>query len=74
MTGVARFLMAAGVVLFLAGAALYLAARLGLPLGRLPGDVSYEGKNVRIFAPITTMIIVSLVLTLVLNIFSRWRR
>lgn len=73
MNGVARLLMIAGALLFLAGVGLYAAAKLGIPIGRLPGDISYEGKNVRVFVPITTMIVVSVVLTIILNLFSRFK-
>ncbi|MCC7364506.1 MAG: DUF2905 domain-containing protein [Dehalococcoidia bacterium] len=39
--------------------------------GRLPGDIRYDGGNVRVFAPITTMIIVSVVLSIALYIARR---
>ena len=39
--------------------------------GNLIGDLSYKGENMRIYFPFTSMLIVSIVLTLILNIFSR---
>jgi hypothetical protein len=42
-----------------------------LDLGTLPGDLLYEGENVRVYVPIATMIILSLVLTLLLNLALR---
>ncbi|MDR1885584.1 MAG: DUF2905 domain-containing protein [Synergistaceae bacterium] len=72
MNAAARMLMTAGIVLFLAGGALYLASKVGLPFGRLPGDISWEGKNFRFFAPITSMIVVSLILTIILNVISKF--
>jgi hypothetical protein len=39
--------------------------------GRLPGDIRYQGQNVRVYIPITSMIILSVVLTLVLALFRR---
>jgi hypothetical protein len=42
-----------------------------LPFGRLPGDIAIEGERGGIYAPIVTMIIVSIVLTVLLNIFLR---
>lgn len=74
MQSVGRSLVLLGLLLVLAGGALLLASRLGIPLGRLPGDLSFRGKHVSVFAPITTMVIVSLVLTLMLNVISRWFR
>lgn len=41
--------------------------------GRLPGDIRWEGERTTVFIPITSMIVVSLVLTLVLSVLSRLR-
>jgi hypothetical protein len=73
-SGLAKALMAAGGLIFLAGLALYACSRLGIsvPFGRLYGDISYSGKNFKVFAPITSMIIVSLLLTIILNLLSRF--
>jgi hypothetical protein len=43
-------------------------------LGRLPGDILIKRENVTIFIPLGTMILVSVVLTLLLNLIARWRR
>jgi hypothetical protein len=43
-------------------------------LGRLPGDILIKRDNVTIFIPLGTMILVSIVLTLLLNLIARWRR
>ena len=40
-------------------------------LGRLPGDIRIENENVRVFVPLGTMLLVSIVLTIVLNLISR---
>lgn len=42
-----------------------------LDLGNLPGDLVYEGDNVQVYAPIGTMIVLSIVLTLLLNLALR---
>jgi len=42
-----------------------------LPFGRLPGDIAIEGERGGIYIPIVTMIIASIVLTVLLNIFLR---
>lgn len=39
--------------------------------GRLPGDIRYEGENTRVFIPITSMLLISVALTLVLNLVRR---
>ncbi len=71
MENISRYLLIGGVILILLGGGFYLAGRLGLPLGRLPGDIHIEGKNGSFYFPIVTSIIVSLVLTVVLNIIIR---
>ena len=57
-----RFLVIAGIVLVAAGLFWPWLARL--PLGRLPGDIAIHRENVHIYFPLTTCILVSVVLTL----------
>lgn len=42
--------------------------------GRLPGDLRIEGERTRVFLPITSMVVVSVVLTVVVNVVARWLR
>ncbi len=63
-------LLALGVLLALVGAAFLFGGKLGL--GRLPGDVRFGGESWGCFVPITTMILLSLLLTIVLNLVARW--
>ena len=51
-----------------------LAGKTGLPLGRLPGDISYRGKNTTFYFPIATSILLSVALSLILYVVSRFRR
>jgi hypothetical protein len=74
MENIARYLMIGGIILFLIGGGVYLAAKLGLPLGRLPGDIRIEGENGSFFFPLTTSILVSVILTIVLNVIVRLLR
>ena len=67
----ARYLMIGGVALFLIGGALYLSAKFGLPLGRLPGDIRIEREGFSFYFPITSTILVSVVLTIVVNVIAR---
>ena len=71
MENIGRTLIIGGIILILLGAGVYLVARLGLPLGRLPGDIHIEGKNGSFYFPIVTSILLSLVLTILLNIILR---
>jgi cytochrome c biogenesis factor len=72
MSGTGRLLMAAGAILLAAGALLYVLGTIFPMLGKLPGDIAVTKKNVTVFFPLTTMIIVSVVLTLILNLIARW--
>ena len=59
-----------GIILFLIGGGVYLAAKFGIPLGRLPGDIRIEGENGSFYFPLTTSVLVSVLLTIVLNLIS----
>lgn len=74
MENLARYIMIGGIILFLIGGGVYLAAKLGLPLGRLPGDIRIEGENGSFYFPLTTSILVSVILTIVLNVIVRMLR
>jgi len=69
-----KALLGLGVLLVIAGAGLLLASRFGVPLGRLPGDVSYRGKNVSVFFPLGTSILLSVVLSAIFYLISRFRK
>lgn len=72
MESLARYLMLGGIILFLIGGGIFLAAKFGLPLGRLPGDIRVEGENGSFYFPLTSSILVSVLLTILLNIISRF--
>lgn len=62
-----KFLIILGLVILAVGLAWPWLGKLGL--GRLPGDIYYEGENVRIYVPLMTGLIVSIVLTLLFRLF-----
>jgi hypothetical protein len=64
-------LVVLGLVLVVLGGLVWLLARTGLPLGRLPGDLRIEGEKLSCYVPIVTMIVLSVVLTIVLNLIVR---
>ncbi len=74
MNDLGRLLIGLGLVLLVAGGLLLLLGRTGIPLGRLPGDISYRGKNVSVYFPLGTSVLVSILLSLVFYLFSRFRR
>jgi uncharacterized protein HemY len=65
-----------GLLLVALGAALLLAARFGLPIGRLPGDIHWRSRsgNTQVYFPIVTCIVLSVLLTLLLWILRGFRR
>jgi hypothetical protein len=74
MTDLGRMLIILGLVLVVAGAVLTIAGRAHLPLGRLPGDIVYRGKNTTVYFPLATSVLVSVVLSIVLYVVGRWRK
>lgn len=67
----ARWLILAGLALVVVGLVLHYAPWLLSWFGRLPGDIRIEGDKGNVFIPITSMVIVSLVLSVILNLFNR---
>lgn len=74
MADLGKALLLLGGIIVVVGAALLLAGKLNLPLGRLPGDIVYRGKNSVFYFPIVTCILVSVVLSLILWLFGRGHR
>ena len=64
-----RVLLVIGVVLVVVGGLAVLGVRL--PFGRLPGDIAITGEHGGVYIPLGTMIVVSLLLTLLFNLFLR---
>ena len=64
-----RILLIVG--LLVAGVGLLLMLGVRLPFGQLPGDIRIEGERGSIFIPLATMIVVSIILTVLLNLFLR---
>lgn len=73
MADFGKLLISLGAIIFIAGIALVLLGRTNLPLGRLPGDIVYRGKNATFYFPLATSILLSVVLTVVLYVVSRFR-
>ena len=73
MADLGKLLLIVGAVIILIGGVFLLAGRFNLPLGRLPGDITYRGKNTVVYFPLATSIIVSIVLSLILWLINRGR-
>ncbi len=74
MTGLGKLLIFCGVLLVVLGLILAWAGKANLPIGRLPGDIVYRGKNTTFYFPLATSILISIVLSLVLYLVSRFSR
>jgi hypothetical protein len=70
-SGLGRLFLVVGCGIALIGLLLILGERLFPWLGRLPGDIRYQGQNVSCFFPIATSILLSIVLTLLLSLIIR---
>jgi len=74
MQDLGRLLLGAGFLLCVLGAAVLLFGRIGVPLGRLPGDMNWRGKGWSVSFPLMTSILFSVVLSLLFYLFGRMRR
>ena len=74
MTDLGKILIFFGGTLVLVGIVAMLLGRMHLPIGRLPGDIVYRGKNTTVYFPLATSILLSVVLTLLLYVVGKWRR
>ncbi len=74
MGDLGRMLIFVGSLLLVFGIILVFAGKLNLPIGRLPGDITYRGKNTTFYFPLATSILLSVILSLVLYVVNRMRR
>jgi len=72
MTSLGRLFLQLGLVLIVAGGVIFLLGRLGM--GSMPGDLTWRRKNVTVFFPLGTSILISIVLAVLFWLFSRFRR
>jgi len=74
VTDLGKLLVFFGGTIVIVGLVLLLIGRTNLPLGRLPGDIVYRGKNNVFYFPLATSILVSVVLSILLYVVGRIRR
>jgi len=74
MAEMGRLLVIFGIALVVIGGIVMLLGRAGLPLGRLPGDIVYRGKNTTFYFPLATSIVLSVLLSIVLFFIGRLKR
>jgi uncharacterized membrane protein len=72
MEHIGKTLIIIGIILVIAGLIIYFAGNKLSWLGHLPGDINIVKENVRIFIPVTTMILISVVLSLILYLIRKF--
>ncbi len=74
MVEMGRLLIFLGIALAVIGGLVMLLGRTGLPLGRLPGDVVYQGKHATFYFPLASSILISVVLSIIIFVIGRLRK
>ena len=74
MSELGKLLLVAAAFLAVIGLVLIVAGRFHLPLGRLPGDITYRGKNTVIYFPLGTSLLLSILLSLILFVIGRFKK
>jgi hypothetical protein len=74
MTPIARMFIIFGLLFLVIGGLIYVFGRVGIPVGRLPGDIKIKGENFTCFIPLATSILLSIILTVILNVIVRFKQ
>jgi hypothetical protein len=74
MVQAGKLLVVFGAILVVTGVGLILLGQTNLPVGRLPGDIVYRGKNTTVYFPLATSILLSVVISIVLYVIGRMGR
>lgn len=74
MSDFGKVLIGLGAVLIVVGLVVVFLGKANVPVGRLPGDITYRGKNTTVYFPLATSIILSIVLSLVLWLINSFRK
>lgn len=74
MVDLGKALLGLGILLAIVGEVLVIAGRTGLPLRRLPGDFAFRGKNLQVYFPLGTSILISILLTTLIYLISKLKK
>ena len=74
MSEMGRVVIILGAILIVVGIAMVFLGKTHFPIGRLPGDIVYRGKNTTVYFPLATSILLSVILTVVMYLVGKWRR
>lgn len=67
-----RWILILGLIIAGIGGVIMLASKIGLPLGRLPGDIRFQSRGITCFFPLASTLLLSILLTVILNLIARW--
>lgn len=73
LSEIGKLILGLGLLLVIVGALFLLAARAGVPLGRLPGDFVFKGRHATVYVPLVTCLVISIVASVLMYLFSRFR-
>lgn len=71
ITSVAKYLISFGILLLVIGSFLFFLGKLGIDVGKLPGDIIIKKENFAFYFPLATSIVISILLTIVLNLLIK---
>ena len=71
VTSIAKYLIYIGVFFLLIGSIIFFLGKIGIGIGRLPGDILIKKDNFTFYFPLVTSIIISILLTIILNVFLK---
>ena len=74
MADLGKMLVLIGGIVVVVGLVIVVLGRANLPIGRLPGDIVYRGKNTTFYFPLATSIVVSVVLSILMYVIGKLRR
>ena len=71
LTSISKYFICFGIFFLLIGGVLYFASKLGIEIGKLPGDILVQKENFTFYFPVATCIIISVILTVVFSLLSK---
>ena len=74
MADLGKVLVFLGVAIVVVGLVFVLLGRTNLPIGRLPGDIVYRGKNTIFYFPLATSVVISVVLSVLMYFIGKLRK
>lgn len=74
MNDLGRMLVGLGLLFLTVGGLILLLGKTGLPFGRLPGDIAWRGKQTSFYFPLASSLLLSILLSLIFYLISRFRR